>query len=144
MEKIAMKKYFASSNIVTCPLLTVSPSQVIVCRCQISPQSPVLFLAFSSPQLEWSTSGNRRRRHPLYCSLSLNCLKMLASQSLLSEKLENCSFLALSLVQTLKEYSPSINISTKQPLHTATYVSTKLTLIVQNLSLWKGHLRSND
>lgn len=104
--------YFASSDLVTCPLLTdltVSPNQVIVCRRRISASPhppPFLSLAFSSLQLEWSTSANRRHQHSLYCSLTLNGLKMMASKLLVSEKLEICSFLALSLVQILKEYSP--------------------------------------
>lgn len=80
----------------------------------------------------------------LYCSLTLNSPKMLTSKLLMPEQLESCSFLALSLVQIPKEYSPHSNVSTKQFLHTATYIYTKLTLIVQNVSVWKGHLRGND
>lgn len=73
---------------------------------QDSPHKPLLPLLFSS-QVKWSTGGNRRHQPPsLLQSYTLNGLKTLASKFLVTEKLEICKFLALSLVQTLMEYSP--------------------------------------
>jgi len=46
IKEVAVKTYFASSNVVTLPLLTdltVCPSQVTACRCRISPHLAVLF-----------------------------------------------------------------------------------------------------